>query len=190
MPRLFAGIEIPPETGHTLSELRGGLRNARWIDVENYHVTLRFIGDIDEPTADEVADGLARINRYPVPIAFDGLTSFGTKKPHSVVVRVHQSRELMDLQAEIERVIQRIGLKPEGRKFFPHVTIARCKGASSRDVAEWLAIRGYFPVEPFVAPRFVLFSSKASTGGGPYIVEDSYPLMRKPVEQVRLTRTA
>lgn len=179
MPRLFAGIEIPSNVGRTLSELRGGLRNARWIDVENYHITLRFIGDIDERTADEIDGGLARVNRLPVPIAFDGLGSFGSKKPHSVFVRVHHSRELMELQADIERVIQRIGLKAEGRKFFPHVTIARCKGASSRDVAEWLSTRGYFPIEPFLATRFVLFSSKASTGGGPYLIEDSYPLERE-----------
>lgn len=179
MPRLFAGIEIPSTVGRTLSELRGGLRNARWIDVENYHITLRFIGDIDERTADEIDGALARVNRMPVPIAFEGLSSFGSKKPHSVVMRVRQSRELMELQADIERVIQRIGLKAEGRKFFPHVTIARCKGASSRDVADWLATRGYFPVEPFLATRFVLFSSKASTGGGPYLIEDSYPLERQ-----------
>ena len=47
MPRLFTGLEIPAEIGHTLSSLRGGLPGARWIDPENYHVTLRFIGDID-----------------------------------------------------------------------------------------------------------------------------------------------
>ena len=47
MPRLFTGLEIPAEIGQTLSNLRGGLPGARWIDPENYHVTLRFIGDID-----------------------------------------------------------------------------------------------------------------------------------------------
>ena len=52
MPRLFAGLEIPAEIGQTLSNLRGGLPGARWIDPENYHVTLRFIGDIDGVAAD------------------------------------------------------------------------------------------------------------------------------------------
>ncbi|PLX37770.1 MAG: RNA 2',3'-cyclic phosphodiesterase [Hyphomicrobiales bacterium] len=179
MPRLFAGLEIPTDVGLHLSELRGGLRNARWIDVENYHITLRFIGDIDEPTAYEVVSRLSQVNREPVPVAFDGLGSFGSKKPHSVFVRVHPSRELIELQTDIERTLQRIGLKAEGRKFSPHVTIARCKRAAPRDVADWLAVRGYFPVEPFLATRFVLYSSKASSGGGPYLIEEEFPLLRQ-----------
>ena len=55
MPRLFTGLEIPQEIGQSLSSLRGGLPGARWIDPENYHVTLRFIGDIDDYIADEIA---------------------------------------------------------------------------------------------------------------------------------------
>jgi 2'-5' RNA ligase len=65
MPRLFTGLEIPSETALMLSMLRGGLRGARWIDPENYHITLRFIGDIDDRTADEVVDALDRIRRDP-----------------------------------------------------------------------------------------------------------------------------
>jgi RNA 2',3'-cyclic 3'-phosphodiesterase len=72
--------------------------------------------------------------------------------------------------------MQRIGLDPEGRKFVPHVTLARLYDASSQDVADYLSLRGYFPSKAFTAERFVLFSSRASTGGGPYVVEDSYAL--------------
>ena len=55
MPRLFTGLEIPREVGQTLSLLRGGLPGARWIDPENYHITLRFIGDIDDRLAHDIA---------------------------------------------------------------------------------------------------------------------------------------
>ena len=78
--------------------------------------------------------------------------------------------------AEHERMMQRIGLDPEGRKFTPHVTLARLHDVSSRDVADYLSVRGYFPSRVFTADRFVLFSSRASTGGGPYVVEDAYTL--------------
>ena len=63
MPRLFTGLEIPAEVGQTLSNLRGGLPGARWIDPENYHVTLRFIGDIDGASANEIAAMLWRVSR-------------------------------------------------------------------------------------------------------------------------------
>jgi len=176
MPRLFTGLEIPAEIGQTLSGLRGGLPGARWIDPENYHVTLRFIGDIDGTYANEIASMLFRVNRKPFEVRLQGLTSFGGKKPRAVVAAVEPTRPLIELQAEHERLMQRLGLDPEGRKFTPHVTLARLHDASSQDVADYLSVRGYFPSKSFLASRFVLFSSRASTGGGPYVVEDSYAL--------------
>jgi 2'-5' RNA ligase len=83
---------------------------------------------------------------------------------------------LLDVQAEQERLMQRIGLEPEGRKYTPHVTLARLRESSSRDVAEYLAARGFFRTSPFKVSRFVLFSSRASVGGGPYVAEATYPL--------------
>jgi len=176
MPRLFTALTLPEDVRVQLTGLRGGLRGARFIDPENYHVTLRFIGDIDDRTADEVVGALSRIRRGPVRVAITGLGSFGSRKPHSVWARVEPGPDLMELQAEQERVLQRIGLPAEARRFTPHVTIARLKGTSPRDVADWLTLRGGFAVPPFLADRFVLLSSRASVGGGPYIVEDTFPL--------------
>ena len=176
MPRLFAGLEIPAEIGHSLSNLRGGLPGARWIDPENYHVTLRFIGDIDGMSANEIASMLFRVNRKPFEVKVQGLQSFGGRKPRAVVASVEPSRPLIELQAELERMMQRMDLDPEGRNFTPHVTLAGPHDASSQDVADHLSVRGYFPSRTFMASRFVLFSSRASTGGGPYVVEDSYAL--------------
>ena len=179
MPRLFTGLEIPADVGLTLSSLRGGLPGARWVDPENYHVTLRFIGDIDGASANEIASMLFRVNRKPFEVAVRGLSSFGGRKPRAVVATIVPSRPLIELQAELERLMQRIGLSPEGRKFIPHVTLARLHDVSSQDVADYLSVRGYFPTKVFTAERFVLFSSRASTGGGPYVVEDSYELRRE-----------
>lgn len=177
MPRLFTGLEIPADIGMRLSLLQGGLRNARWIDPENYHITLRFIGDIDDRMADDVADALSRVHRDPVEIRLNGLDAFGKDKPHSIHARVEPTQGLAELQAEQERIFQRLGLPAERRKFMPHLTICRLRGGTSpADVARWLSMRGGFQAPPFIAGRFVLFSSKASTGGGPYVIEEAYPL--------------
>ncbi len=176
MPRLFTGVEIPPEVAQALSAMRGGLPGARWIDKENYHVTLRFIGDVDDDIAHEVESLLGRVRRGRFELRLDGLTSFGSKKPRAVVASVAPSPALMEAQAEQERMMQRIGLEPEGRKYTPHVTLARLRDASHRDVAEYLSARGHFRSVAFPVSRFVLFSSRASVGGGPYVVEASYPL--------------
>jgi 2'-5' RNA ligase len=178
MPRLFTGIEIPKEIGDRLSMLRGGLPGARWIDQENYHLTLRFIGDIDMDVAHDIADALARIRRIEFQLRVEGVGSFGSHKPHAVIARMASSSALFELQGEHERILQRMGLPPDGRKFTPHVTLARLRGSTSRDVAEYLSLRGGFTTAPFPVDRFVLFSSKNSTGGGPYVVEADYPLTR------------
>jgi 2'-5' RNA ligase len=176
MPRLFTGVEIPSDIGQALASLRGGLPGARWIDPENYHVTLRFIGDVDDVTAQEVASMLGRVKRNAFELHLEGVKSFGGRKPRAVIAVVAPAQPLLEVQAEHERLMQRIGLEPEGRKYTPHVTLARLRDSSSWEVAEYLSARGYFRTSPFRVSRFVLFSSRASVGGGPYIVEAAYPL--------------
>jgi len=177
MPRLFTGLEIPERVGMQLSMLRGGLPGARWVEPENYHVTLRFIGDIDDRTADEIAEALGRVRRRSFEVALNGLASFGGGRPRAIYAAVQANPALAELAAEHERLCRRAGLEPETRKFTPHVTLARLgRDASAGAVAAYLSQRGGARFPPFRADRFVLFSSKASTGGGPYLVEEGYPL--------------
>jgi 2'-5' RNA ligase len=176
MQRIFTGLEIPADVAQSLATLRGGLPGARWIDPENYHLTLRFIGDVDDTLAREVASLLGRVSRPPLELRLDGLSSFGGRRPRAVVASLAQTAALMELQAEHERLIQRVGLEPEGRKFTPHVTLARLRDSSSRQVADYLATRPFLAPLSFRVTRFVLFSARASVGGGPYLVEAAYPL--------------
>lgn len=176
MPRLFTALEVPREAALSLSLLRGGIPGARWIDVENYHITLRFFGDIDGRTADELVNRLDRIDRPQFTLSLSGLGAFGSKKPHSIFASVTPSPEMFALQGEIERICQRIGLPPDPRKFTPHVTLARLRNTRLDDVVHYLSGRGDFQTMPFMAKRFVLLSSKESVGGGPYLTEEVFPL--------------
>jgi RNA 2',3'-cyclic 3'-phosphodiesterase len=169
MPRLFTGLEIPSDVSQSLSMLRGGLPGARWIDPENYHVTLRFIGDVDDVIAHEVASMLGRVRREAFELRIEDLKSFGGRKPRQIVATLGPAQALMELQAEHERLMQRVGLEPEGRKYTPHVSLARLRESSSRQVADYLALRAPFRSPPFKVSRFVLFSSRAAVGGGPYV---------------------
>ena len=176
MPRLFTGLEIPSGTGLYLSGLRGGLYGARWIDPENYHLTLRFIGDIDARTGREIEHELGDIIRDPLEITLTGIGVFGGDKPHAVIANIAPSRELTELQLEHERIMRRLGLPKDARKFTPHVTLARLRNSTVLDVADYLSSRDAFKTQSFTASTFALFSARPSTGGGPYIVEASYSL--------------
>lgn len=176
MPRLFTALEIPRDAALSLSLLRGGLPGARWVDVENYHITLRFIGDVEGHVADEIANALDRVQRPSFSLALSGVGAFGSKKPHAVWAGVTASPDLNALQAEIERICQRVGVAADPRKFMPHVTLARLRNPNPVDVAQYLSARGNFSTMPFKVGRFVLMSSRDSVGGGPYVVEEVWPL--------------
>jgi RNA 2',3'-cyclic 3'-phosphodiesterase len=177
MPRLFTALEIPRDAALSLSLLRGGLPGARWIDVENYHITLRFIGDVEGHVADEIANALDRVRRPEFMLNLSGVDAFGSKKPHSIYAGVSPSPELNALQGEIERICQRLRIPADPRKFTPHVTLARLRNARIDDVVHYLSSRGNFSTLPFKVGRFVLMSSRDSVGGGPYVVEEAWPLV-------------
>ena len=176
MPRLFTGLEIPADIGQSLASLRGGLPGARWIDPENYHLTLRFIGDVDGATARDFTAALGGIVAAPFELKLNGLGSFGGGRPRAIFAGIAPSEGLEALRRANERAAREAGLPPEGRNFKPHVTLARLRGARADAVAAYLERQGGIGPQPFAVSRFVLYSSRNSVGGGPYVVEAAYPL--------------
>jgi 2'-5' RNA ligase len=176
MPRLFSAIEIPSRVADWLTLLRSGLPGARWIEPENYHVTLRFIGDVDGATARDFTQALGEIVAAPFELKLSGLGSFGGGKPRAIFAGIARSEELEALQRANERAARDAGLPPEGRNFKPHVTLARLRGARAGAVAAYLERQGDVGPESFMVTRFVLYSSRNSVGGGPYVIEAAYPL--------------
>lgn len=177
MPRLFSALSVPEDIAGALSLLRGGLPGARWMEPADYHITLRFIGDIDEATARDIDEALADIHRRAFDVTIEGLDSFGGARPRAIIARVAPTALLLELQADHERRCRRAGLAPETRKFTPHITLARLREASPLDVADYLATRSAPRSITFPVDHFVLMSARASVGGGPYITEAVYPLI-------------
>ena len=188
MPRLFTGLEVPEDLARNLSELRGGLSGARWIEPGDFHLTLRFIGDVDRATAQEIDLQLSGLRSSSFTVVLDRLEIFGSGVPRAIVVRARLDRSLSELQRDHERLIRRAGAPAGTRKFVPHVTLARLRRASGAAVAEYIVTRGVFRIREFEARHFTMFSSKPSIGGGPYIREAIYPLEARD-ENAREVRT-
>lgn len=178
MPRLFVALEVPDQTSEALAPLRGGIPFARWIEPDDHHVTLRFLGDVDRRTAEAAAETLAEVRRAAFSLQFEGLDWFGGEKPRALIARVRPEAALTDLQAEIERRMRRIGLKAETQNYSPHVTVARLRGVSEALAVDWVASRAGVPLVGFLSSHFSLYSARDCVGGGPYIVEAEYPLQR------------
>ena len=176
MPRLFTGVELPAALAQRLVMLRGGIDGARWIDAENFHITLRYVGDISEPDADDFANALDSVRCEPFSITLSGVTSFGGKKPRTLFAGVARSEPLDRLRKAHDHAAEKAGLPPEGRKFTPHVTLARLRHVTAAEVAAYLNQHSGFLSDPVRVSRFILYSSRASKGGGPYVKEAVYPL--------------
>ncbi len=176
MPRLFTALELPERVRARLGLIRGPLAGARWVEPENFHITLRFAGDIDNRTADEFAGLLDDIAIEPFEIRISGLGAFGGRTPRVIWAGVEGGDQLDTLQRAHERAARSAGLEPDSQTYRPHVTLARLRGTRPDAVARFLGSRGALISEPFRIERFVLFSSRPGSGGGPYVAEQAFGL--------------
>jgi len=177
MARLFTGLEVPRDVSLALSMKKGGLPGARWIDPENYHVTLRFIGDVPPSIASEIAYELGNVAPGgEITVNFLGLGNFGKRPPRTLFAAIGLNDGLARLQAAHERVAQIVGISADSRRFTPHVTLARLHNTSQEDLARYLGQTPPLVPLQFTATRFCLYSARQSVGGGPYAIEQAYPL--------------
>jgi 2'-5' RNA ligase len=176
MIRLFVALELPETLRDRLTALEGGVPGARWATGEQFHLTLRFIGEVDENVAHDIDDALAGIRAPRFTLELAGVGEFGGKKPRALWAGVRANDALLHLQKKIETALQRIGLPAEERKFSPHVTLARMRGSPREKVVQFLTHNSLFASGPIPVDRFVLFSSHLGSGGSVYHAERTYPL--------------
>lgn len=176
MPRLFTAIEVPDEIRAELYRLRMPLPGARWMKPESYHITLRFAGDIGNGEAREFIANLARIEPDGFELKISGLGVFGGDDPHSIWAGVEPQPKLEELARAHEKAARNAGLAPETRAFRPHITLARLKHSNVEAVARFLTRYGSYRSESFFVARTLLMSSRPSVGGGPYGIEDRFPM--------------
>ena len=184
MLRLFTGLEIPHDIKFDLDLMKGGILGARWIERDSYHLTLRFIGDVEEGLARDLAEALDAIAVPGFLTRLKGLGAFGGAKPHTIYAGAEMCPELKRLQAAHERACQQVGLVGEARKFTPHVTLARLRRADAGAVQRHVAAHNLYESRPFEVDRFVLYSARPSRGGGPYAIAADYPLAGRYGEPV------
>lgn len=177
MKRLFVALTLPESHKQRLLSLCHGVRDARWITEENLHLTLRFVGEVEEPMVEEIGAALQTIHAESFPLTLDGVGHFKTgRRIRSLWAGVAANAPLAALQTSVDGALRRAGLPPDGRRFAPHITLARLKGGTPERVGPWLENHSLFWAEPFIVDRFVLFESHLSHTGSIYSPISTFPL--------------
>ncbi len=177
MFRLFVGLAVPDPIPEKIARICHGLPGARWVEPENYHLTLRFIGEVDRHAAADIDGTLQRIDAEPFSLSLRELGTFGQgRKTRALWTGADASRELVHLQSKVESAVVRAGQAPETRKFLPHLTIARFREAHPDRIRSFIERNAMFRAGPFTVDHFVLFESHMGKGGAHYEELATYPL--------------
>jgi len=157
----------------TLFRSATGVPGAKWVDAGNYHLTLRFIGEIDEGQAEDVDAALSRIRGPRFDVALATVGHFGLRQ---LWVGVERNEALQHLHDKIESALTRLGLPPDERRYTPHVTLARLKGTSESRVQAYLSQHALYRAPPFRVEHFSLIASYLTKSGAIYEDQADYPL--------------
>ncbi|MGB0574799.1 MAG: RNA 2',3'-cyclic phosphodiesterase [Alphaproteobacteria bacterium] len=183
MIRLFVALSLPGELRQRLKTLCNGVRDARWVEEQNIHLTLRFIGEVEEPELAYIMAALSSVQAEQFDLTLSGVGHFESRqKVRSLWAGIQPSPALEALQQRIESVLTRHGIAPDGRKFSPHITLARLKQLPPAYVRDWLEGNSYFQSSSFAVEDFTLFESYRARSGAIYTPLQAFPLNRERVK--------
>ena len=177
MIRLFVAIVLPEAVKERMALLAGGVPGAKWVDRDNMHLTLRFIGDVPEDRMADIHHGLSRVRQPAFDVTLSGIGYFKQGRHPTVLwVGVERNDDLQQLHDKIEQALQREGFDADARRYSPHITLARLQRAPEARVASFVAEHNLFRTPPIRVETFTLFSSFLSSSGSIYTAEAEYPL--------------
>ena len=181
MPRLFVAVDFPEAVRDRLAALPRGVRGARLLPPEQYHLTLRFIGEVEDSMFIDISEALSNIAAAPFDLRLSGVGHFPPSgQPKVLWTGVAESEPLLQLQGRIESCLRDLSLTPDGQNYTPHVTLARLKYGKINRVRDFLVEHNDFTTDDIPVTAFHLYSSTLGEKGAVHVLEASYPLTAKP----------
>ncbi len=164
--RLFTAIGIDPSIAEEMAKIQIGLRQARWLDMVNMHVTLKFLGDVDRGQLDDVDAALSDIQAPAFDLSFCGVSAFDKGgRVHTVWAGIEQTDGIQFLRTKVESALVRAGFPAERRQYKPHATLARMMPTPAAEIANYLEAFADFAAGPMEVDRFTLYQSHVTHKG-------------------------
>jgi 2'-5' RNA ligase len=175
--RIFIAVDPPEDVRDELLAMQHGVPGARWVDDDQLHLTLRFVGDVDGAQLRDLLSALRRVSAASFELRLGSAGFFPPRGPQRVLwIGVDKSAPLDALQRSVSRAVTRLGHAPDRKKWAPHVTLARLEGAPPNRVARFVAERALYRSRAFDVDAFHVYSSQLHPKGAVYTLEESYPL--------------
>lgn len=169
MPRLFTAIDPPADARDQLAsycEARDVPFDARWTPPENYHITLRFIGDVNDDREAELRSVLDAVEADAFTLKPLGLGVLPSRRnPRVLTINMAASDPIQALYESVEAVLAEAGVDREQRSYRPHLTIARLKNANAREVRSFLQEAPEPDLDAFQIDQFALYESTLTPSG-------------------------
>jgi 2'-5' RNA ligase len=177
MPRLFISIDLPEDVRDRLAEIAVDLPGADWTQSDQYHLTLRFLGEVDEHRFQDIRQGLETIQARSFHLTLKGVGLFPLRgDPDVLWVGAPGNDELQSLRNKVESLVVRRGVERDSRKFHPHVTLARVGGSQPEWIGRYILEHSLFAIHEVPVQGFSLYSSRLTPGGAIHALEGAYPL--------------
>lgn len=179
MTRAFIALPIPEDIRPQLRLLQAVLPLPAWVEPEDFHLTLAFLGEQPDHVLQDIHEGLEALSMPPFPLELSGCDTFGGAKPRVIWAGVVPSEPLVRLQAKVAQVAVRAGVPIGTKGFVPHVTLGRFRTPDPDTVARLeraIVAQQGFRAGPWLAADFALYASHPRTHGPKYEILSDYPL--------------
>jgi 2'-5' RNA ligase len=176
MHRLFVAIRPPEQVRDLLIDAMDDSPALRWVGDEQLHLTLRFIGEVERPLANDIAAALQDLGSRAFKLRLSGVGKFERRNGGAIWAGVEPKEPVAALAAKVERALQQVGLEPEHRAFSPHITLARWNRRNAEAVDGFVRQNANLKSEPFPVDRFILYESRLSRHGPHYQEVAAFPL--------------
>lgn len=181
MPRLFTALDLPSRSVDALRAFRENADlpvRARWTPIDNHHITLRFIGEVDEDRAASIEKALTAVRPAPFQVNPLGLGVLPSRrKPRVLTVRIDPTEPLRALYSALQNTLATVGVDTEDRSYRPHITLARLQEVRAERLYEVLKDLEGPSLAPFEANEYLLYESTLTPDGAVHTIRSRFPLM-------------
>jgi len=176
MSRLFIAIELSDEQKESLARLKCDIPQARWVPAAQLHLTLAFLGDVDEQLLPKLKAALSAISSPGFTLRFSSPSCFpDRRRPRVLWIGLEKEPLLVRLAEQVHSAVSSCAIFLDERPFSPHITLARLKQSAAGELFGFLGVVADIP--PLTVHGFTLFQSRLSLGGA----------MHTPIERYSLT---